>query len=288
MLQSNRIHILFLCGAVVACSGQSDDSEIRVARVGDNMLYLSEIEEFVPEGISYSDSILIAEDFVRKWIERELLIKKAEENLTPEQLDVSEEIADYRNSLIIYKYKNQMVAQKMDTIVRDAEIEEYYSQHAENFHLTHTIVKAAFVKIPEEVADPELLKLYCMNSSDEDFRDLKEYSLQYAKSFDTFNDTWVDFRRVIINLPDLPEDPEKFLTGNKILEIRDSAFYYVVCIRDYKLAGEPAPVEYLKGQIKGLILNRRKMEFLKKIEQDIYTEGLRSHKFNIYDRKKQP
>jgi len=286
MLQSNRIHIIFLCWAVVACTGQSDDSDIRVARVGDKMLYLSEVEEFVPEEISHSDSILIAEDFVRKWIERELLIKKAEENLTPEQLDVSEEIANYRNSLIIYKYKNQMVAQKMDTTVRDVEIEEYYTQHAENFNLTHNIVKAAFVKIPEEVADPELLKLYCTNSSDEDFRDLKEYSLQYAKSFDTFNDTWVDFSRVVRNLPDVPEDQEEFLTGNKILETRDTAFYYLVCIRNYKLAGEPAPVEYVREQIKDLILNRRKLEFLKKIERDIYTEGLRSHKFNIYDSKK--
>lgn len=286
MLQSNRFHMILLCGFVVACTGPSEDSEIRVARVGDKVLYLSEVEEYVPEETSPSDSILIAEDFVRKWIERELLIKKAEENLTPEQLDVSEEIADYRNSLIVYKYKNQMVAQKMDTTVRETEIEEYYINHKENFTLTHNIVKAAFVKIPEEVADPELLKLYCRNHSDEDFRDLKEYSLQYAKSFDTFNDTWVDFSRIIRNLPDIPEDQERFLTGNTFLETRDTVFYYLVCIRDYKLSGQSAPVEYVREQIKSLILNRRKLEFLKKIERDIYTEGLRTHKFNIYNSKK--
>jgi hypothetical protein len=285
MWLNRRIHRIVLCGAIVSCAGPSDNAGIRVARVGDNVLYLSEVEAFVPEETSYADSILIAEDFVRKWIERQLLIKKAEENLTPEQLNVSEEITEYRNSLIIYKYKNQMVAQKMDTTVRDMEIEAYYAQHASNFKLRNSIVKAAFAKFPEEMADPELLRLYCRNQSDENFRDLKEYCLQYANTYEFFNDTWVDFSLVIRNLPDFTEDQESFLIENKYLETTDEAFFYLVCIRDYRLSGETAPVEYVREQIKSVILNRRKMEFLKKIEKDIYSEGLQSHKFNIYDIK---
>ena len=51
------------------------------------------------------DSILIAGDYIRKWIQQELLIQKANENLSSEQKNLDREIQEYRNSLIIYNIK---------------------------------------------------------------------------------------------------------------------------------------------------------------------------------------
>jgi hypothetical protein len=46
-----------------------------------------------------------------------------------------------------------------------------------------------------------------------------------------------------------------------------------------------APVEYVETDIKNLILNKRKIEFLKQIEENIYKEGIRQNKFKIYTEK---
>ena len=112
--------------------------------------------------------------------------------------------------------------------------------------------------------------------------ELKEYCLQYAKGFDIFIDNWVDFETVKKNIPEEIEDVEQFLTRNNQIELNDSNYYYLVRIQDYKLQNEIAPLEYMKNNIKNLILNQRKIEFLKQIEETVYAEGVKKNKFKIH------
>ena len=51
------------------------------------------------------------------------------------------------------------------------------------------------------------------------------------------------------------------------------------------MKNELAPVEYVGPNIKNLILNKRKIEFLKQIEENVYKEGIRNNKFKIYTEK---
>jgi hypothetical protein len=44
--------------------------------------------------------------------------------------------------LLIYKYEEQMLRDRLDTVVSDAEIEQYFNQNASNFVLEENIVKA--------------------------------------------------------------------------------------------------------------------------------------------------
>ena len=235
--------------------------------------------------MNQDDSTIIADDYIKKWIKQELLIQKANENLTPEQKDVAKELMEYRNSLIIYKYKNELIKQRMDTTVTENQIEKYYSEHPDNFNLNTDIVKAIFVKIPNEVANPNQIKSLIENTSDEGLEELREYCLQYAKGFDIFMDKWVDFEMIKKNLPPVLNDAERLLTGKKQIESKDSIYYYLVSIQDYKLKNELAPIEYVRENIKNLILNRRKIEFLKQMEDNVYKEGIRQNRFKIYNRK---
>ncbi len=267
------------------CKESKKTEKQSVAEVGDKKLYLTEINEVIPAGLEKEDSTVMAEDYIRKWVKKELLIQKAEENLSAEQKNVNKELEEYRNSLITYKYKNELMKQRMDTTVTDLQIENYYTEHTENFNLSRNIVKAIYVKIPKEYATPDLLKKMCANTSDEGLAELREYCLQYAKGFDIFIDNWVDFEMVLKNIPKEIDDPEQFLKQNKSIELEDSNYYYLVSIQDYKLKNELAPMEFMKDNIKNLILNRRKIDFLKQVEDNVYTEGIRKNKFKIYNQK---
>lgn len=286
MPRNKAIYIPFLIGVFFSCLEKKDNTNKPVAKVGDRILYVSEVDNLVPKSLSSSDSTLMAEDYIKKWIQKELLIKKAEENLSPAQKNVAKELEEYRNSLIIYKYKKEMVDQKMDTIVTKRAIEIYYNEHLETFILNRNVVKAVFLKIPVKNANPDRLKLFCGNESDENYSELKEYCIKFAKSFNTFNNTWIEFDMVLANMPTQVENQERFLSKNHFLEVKDREYYYLVYIRDYGLVGKPAPVDYVSEQIKKMILNKRKLDFLKKIELDIYNEGTRNNKFDIYDVKK--
>ena len=267
--------------SLFSCTENTNNSKTVVAEVGEKKLYLNEISSVVPAGMEIEDSTVMADDYVRKWVKKELLIQKAEENLSAEQKNLNQEIQDYRSSLIIYKYKNELIKQRMDTVVTDAQIEEYYENHQDNFNLSQNIVKAIYVKVPEEVAKPVQIKSLCSDTSVEGLNELKEYCIQYAKGFDIFIDYWVNFETVARNIPKEIDDPVQFLQRNSQIEVSDSDYYYLVSIQDYKLKNEIAPIDFMRENIRNLILNQRKVDFLKQMEDNVYKEGIRQNKFKI-------
>lgn len=281
-IQIKFIIIILLGLVILNCTKSDSVNDEVVAQVGEKKLLQSEISQILPSNLEESDSVLMADEYIKKWVKQELLIKKANENLTIEQKDLTREIEEYRNSLIIYKYKNELMNQQMDTLVTERQIELYYNANHFNFQLNHNIVKAIFVKVPLDVANPKLLKELVDNDSAEGINALREYSIQYAKAFDSFNDNWVNFELVKKNIPGNIVDEKQFLARNSQIELKDSNYYYLVSIQNFKLQNELAPIEYVEGNIKDLILNKRKIEFLKQIEENVYKEGVRQNKFKIY------
>ncbi len=283
MFKKGTKYIFVLLGVllVFGCSKPVQSDKEIVAQVSDKKLYASDLAEIIPTDLDVNDSIVMANDYITKWVKHELLIQKANENLTPEQKNVTRELEEYRNSLIIYKYKNELIRQRMDTTVTQKQIEDYYNSNKAAFNLNKNIVKAIFVKTPNEVANPSLLKSLIADTTEEGLAELKDYCLQYAKGFDIFIDKWVNFETVKNNIPEKIDNDAQFLTHNKQIELNDSIYYYLVRIQDYKLKNEQAPLEYVQDNIKKLILNQRKVEFLKETENNIYKEGIRKNKFTI-------
>ncbi|WP_321375580.1 hypothetical protein [uncultured Draconibacterium sp.] len=275
--------IIFLAVIIVGCTSDSADEPL--ASVGEKVLYRSKVEEVLPKGISTEDSVSMSNDYIDKWIKQELLIQKADENLSAEQKDLREELEEYRNSLIIYKYKNELMKQRMDTVVTDEQIETYYNNNQSNFNLNYSIVKATFVMIPGELANPELVKELVADTSPEGLDELRDYCGQYAKKVNISADEWISFQALKKNFPAEVEDDARFLSRNQLYEMNDSNYYYLVSIHDYKLTNDLAPIDFVRNNIKNLILNQRKIRFLKEIEENIYTEGVRKKKFRKYETK---
>jgi len=277
-----KYFIFLLLAALVSCHLIMDSEKVPLARVGERVLYLDDLRSVLPGGLSPDDSLMMAEDYLKKWIINELLVKKAEENLSPAQKDLSKELLEYRNSMLTYRYKMGLMFQRLDTVVGEQEISEYYELHKDNFILSKNIVKAIFIKIPDEVSRPEQVKVFCEQVSDDNLRELREYCLKFAITYDIYVDNWVEFDLITQNLPEPITDVNLFLKRNATIEQRDKDFYYLICIIDYRLANNMAPVEYVEENIKSIIINRRRIDFLKNIEADVYLEGIRNNKFKLY------
>jgi len=284
--QLKHIVLVLFSALLLQCAKNESVNDEVIAQVGEKKLFRSDLSQIIPKNMEEQDSLMMSDDYVRKWVKQELLIQKANENLTLEQKNLTKEIEEYRNSLIIYKYKNELMNQQMDTLVTSQQIEQYYNANPDNFKLNSNIVKAIFIKIPIDIANTKLIKELVDDNSEEGKNGLREYCIQYAKSFDFFNDNWVNFEIVKNNIPADINDEKQFLARNNQIELKDPNYYYLVTIQDYKLQNELAPIEYVENNIKNLILNKRKIEFLKQIEENIYKEGIRQNKFKIYSEKR--
>jgi hypothetical protein len=88
--------------------------------------------------------------------------------------------------------------------------------------------------------------------------------------------------RLTVELQQDIENEEDFLKGNTFFETTDSTSVYLVSIRDYRLRSTLAPFEYVRDDIKRIIWNTRRFEFIQSLENGIYNDALKQNTFKIY------
>lgn len=268
--------------SAVSCNLFNKKVDPVLAKVGEKTLLKSELGMRLPSELSTADSIQFVADYVKSWVKQQLLLEKAELNLTDIQKDVNRELEEYRKSLLIYRYKNAMVGQKLDTLVNTEQIETFYSDFKRLFVLQNDIVKAIYIKIPKEMAKTKKIVKMCKGHS-EDRSELEQFSFQYAKKFDYFENRWTNFFEVIQNTPFTIEDKRAFLKQKKYISRTDNSYYYLLYIEDFRLKGDFSPIDFVQDRIKSLILNKRKLNFLRNLEEKVYDEGLKRSKFKIFN-----
>jgi hypothetical protein len=263
---------------------KSGNEEEVVAKVGDKVLLRRDIASLLPKGITQSDSADQSKDFIQRWIKQELMLIVAEKNLTSEQKDFTRELEDYRSSLIIHRYQQKLLGQKLDTVLTENDIRQFYDSHSDLFILEQSIVKAVYVEIPKTVGKPDQIRRWMQANDDKSRTELESYSFKYATKFDYFNNQWVDFSGIKARMPLNNDYSGQHLKRNNFIEVNDTEKYYFVSIKDFRQAGEMAPFEYVKDRIENLILNNRKMEFIQELEKNIYQKGIKENLFKIMNR----
>jgi hypothetical protein len=281
---NKTVIILSTIFLLVGCTNNKNTTKrIAVAEVGKVILYYDELPGFIQNGINVTDSVAIIQNYINKWAKRELLLQKAEENLSPEFKDeIAKQLEETRANLVIYQYQQQMMLEKMDTVLTDTELENYYFANEKSFILGSNIVKALFVKLPVETPILEKVLLLARSNEQADLQQFESYCYQFAEKIDDFNQEWVPMDRLSVELQEDIENEENFLKRNTFFEKSDSTSVYLVSIKDYRLISSLAPFEYVKNDIKRIIWNSRRLEYIQSLENGIYNEALKKNSFKIY------
>jgi hypothetical protein len=68
--------------------------------------------------------------------------------------------------------------------------------------------------------------------------------------------------------------------------LTDSLSLYLVFVKQVVQSGENLPLDFIKDDLKQLILSKRKQNQLKKLEKDLKTEAIKKKIFKIFKTKK--
>jgi len=281
--QYHKLIIFLFIVFTFSCEKRTEEIEDKpLAKVYNEFLYESDIKSLFNSNITKEDSIVIARNYINDWIKKQLMVQKAELNLNEESKDIEKQIEDYRSSLLIFKYKQELIKQKLDTVITDEELENYYNEYSGNFILNHNIVKALYLKVSKEAPEIDKLKRWYKSSDSEDLSRLEDYCYQYATKFDNFDDKWIPFNNLLAEIPISIDDQERFLKYQKYIETENDLFYYFVMINEYSLKSTVQPLEYAHFKIKSILLNKRKFAFVEELENTIYNDALNHNEFIIY------
>ena len=142
-------------------------------------------------------------------------------------------------------------------------------------------VQVLRVSLEEVTMSSDALKAF-KNAKEGDEDEIDKWSLRNSSVFLYFGKEWTYLSDVARSIPILAGyNPSTILDKNKYLELRDDSFVYIVRISDYRLKGNTEPYEMAKPRIATLILNQRKKDFIKQLENDIYNEGVKNKKITI-------
>ena len=265
-----------------ACSKIDENKGIPVARAFDKYLYTSDLSGLIPKDISKDDSITFVEQYANNWLREEAILKQADLNLSQDQKSFEDKLNNYKNSLVIYAYESQLIQQKLDTIITQEEIENYYNSNKDNFLLKDYIVKVLYAKF--ELNAPELSKIEkWMQSNNPDNRgELQQYCAKYASNFYLENNVWLYFDDMLKEVPLKIMDKEKFLLNNKFISLKNENFIYFLNVLEYKLKDGLSPLSIEKENIKSILINQRKVKLTQKMRDGIFTDALKEKNIELF------
>ncbi len=255
-----------------------------VARVGESYLYKSDLEPLLSDNINAQDSAIIVSNYIDRWATQELFIQRAKINLPQEKQDAFEELVEeYRNDLYIEAYKEAIVKQSIDTMVTSFDEASYYATNKENFKLNEELLKLRYINIAKDNSNIDEIIERFERFDVEDKTVLDSLAIQF-NNYSLNDSIWVKQTQIFNKIPVITnENKDKYLKKSQFSQIEDSLELYLVRIEDKIGRNDIAPLAYVRPTVRQIILNKRKLEYIRKLEKDITKDAIKQKQFETYN-----
>ncbi len=254
-----------------------------LARVGESYLYIEDVAPFLNKGISKEDSTTLVNGYINNWAAKQILLSKSKINLPEEKLTKFDALVDeYKTDLYTRAYKDALIQKGTDSVITNHQLNSFYETQKENFKLKERVVRLRFIELPKQFIDKDVVIQKLKDFEKEDVRYLDSVGVQFKKL--NFNDSiWVTASRVIQEIAPLTfENQDKYLKKSQFFELEDSIGVYLAKIVEVKEINDVAPLSFVEPTIRQVILNRRKLAYMRQIETEVIDEAIKEKEFEVY------
>lgn len=279
VLSSAGILTFFLMGGCQ--SRKNNPAKNAVAQAYGVYLTRNELSANLPPNVHGQDSVQAAQQYINGWLKERALLTAAERFLPDSEKNFSSQLDDYRNSLIIYSYERELIKQKLDTAISDSAISSYFADNKKDFQLHDFLLKCIYVKINQEAPKRENLEKWLNKGDDESLNKLEEYAYKYAENYSLNTDDWIFMEDLQKELPVQPQHQEDILKKGVVQQFEDGNYVYYLKVLDFKLKDSTAPLSVVREEVRNILLNKRKVDLLSKLRQEIFDDAYAAKKLTI-------
>jgi hypothetical protein len=274
-----------LCIFATSCDFfKSTDNREPIARVNESYLYKEDVADVVPVGASKEDSILMVNAYVNRWARQLLLMDGALLNLSDnKQKEFSRLVEQYKNDLYTKAYLEGLVKKNIDTTVTTDEEEVFYNANKESFKLNDDLLQFRYISLPLNPVNIDTIRNRFKRFEDNDKRYLDSISVQF-RSYSLNDSIWIKYSQAAEKIPIVTlQNKEQLLKKTNFLQLKDSLNLYLMQVTDVRLQNDYAPLDYVRSSIKQIVINKRKLELIKQLENDITKDAIKNNQFQIYN-----
>jgi len=280
---TRTIWVLFLLSLTSCNFFKAEQQPQSIARVGQSYLYRSDIDDIFPAGTTKEDSLLIVRNYIDRWASQKLLIEAAERNLSDDKKkEFNSLIKQYKIDLYTKAYLEEVVKRTVDTVVTDAELQQYYKENKENFRTNGTLVRLRYINLAKDNPRYGTIKSKFFDYSKKDKKFWDTYALQF-KSFALNDSVWVEMNQIYGKLPFVnPDNKDDYIALGKRVEKTIGSDAYLIKVTNLIDKNQISPFEYIKPTLQEVILNKRKLELIKKFEKEITDDAIKNNDYEVY------
>ena len=268
-----------------ACAAYEKKAQSGAAvEVNGSYLYRSTLDSLTL-GMNAEDSLRTVQQYVSQWAKDELEFRESRKtaSLKAERQNQIERMADeYRRTLYVQAYEEQLVERRMPKSVPDSVIAQVYDRMPERFTLDESIVKGMLVVVPKEAKDIAKLRGWMAKGM---MDETEKYAYKSASGYELFTDRWMTTTRLMGQIPLARAELEAALKNRDQIEVSDSVKVYILQVTEKQLVGERMPMDFTRGEIEKIVLNARQVEFLNKERERLYNEAIQNGKIKFYRRR---
>ena len=248
-----------------------------IVEIGTDVLYVEDIKQVVPLGLSEADSTLFAQQFIKNWAQDVLFYQNAIRNI-PDTKDLDRLVENYRRSLIEHEYQRRLIEQKFSSETAEEDIERFYNDNERLFVLDESLLRGLFLKISNKSHDlSDIRKLYT-RQDDESFEEIEKYSIRNAARCEFFYDNWRTVAEIEVLLPPLEKPLETMLKDNGSFEFKDEEYIYLLNVSEFAPKGGIEPLDHARSRIRGLLINSNEVSYMRKIKEDLYDAAIEKNR----------
>ncbi len=276
-----------LCG----CQALEKKQQVgAVAELNGHYLYRSTLDSLTL-GLNSEDSLRVVQLFIRQWAQDILLY---DNSTARTHREIEKMVSEYRRTLYAQAYEDRLVERRMPKSIPDSAVQAIYDRMPDRFILDESIVKGVLLVVPNDAPNLSKVKQWLLKIGTERqekknskatnvLDDIEKYVYQNASGYELFTDQWTTVTALTRQMPVERADLEtKLKYGNRI-EISDSTQTFILQVTEKHMRGEKMPVEYARPQIEKIILNARRVEFLRKERERLYNDAVQEKKITFFD-----
>lgn len=264
---------------MIACDRPlpSRTDDVLLAEVHKRQLYLSDLEEVMPDYNDPSDSLTIKTAFVNKWIRENLILEEAEKVVSVD-INIEQLVDDYRNSLLKSNFEKLISDRRLDTVVTMQQISNYIDQNPDQFVLTQSIVNLEYVKVAENKRGLDAFYDH-WKSGQVEF--LETYCKKNCKEYDITGNLWLykqDIKKTI------PQKVFKALKWEDKFQVQKNVdkFEYFIRILEFREKNTPAPAEIVADKVTKVILHQRKKNVFNTYIEELFDREVNNKNVTIH------
>ncbi|MGL4993229.1 MAG: peptidyl-prolyl cis-trans isomerase [Bacteroidales bacterium] len=259
----------------LSCKNNMQGDDNVVVSIGENHLYKQELLTLIPVGISSADSQIIADRYIKRWIDDRLLYEVAQKNV-PNMPNIREKVEQYHRDLVIFEYQKQLVDEKLSEEITDQEIQEYYDTHQDELVNDEPIAKGLFLQVRRNAPNINLVRKWVSLQSVETLENIEKYSLKQGVNYRYFYNEYLSLEQILSLLPSAVSS--NAIKEKKMYEFTDSDYYYFLNISDFKRKGEVMPIEVAVPIIREHLLKIKATNYLEQQQSRLYKRAMEKNR----------